>query len=127
MVDGYELSKINTNSSTSSLKSMSLPMPLGIGNQTSSSSSLLSKNQLSNIEKVNLSYRAILDRSWCPSQYITAGSYIPLDLVALLPNWYNICEQNWVLSNYRPNLLDFNGLEIAKQLTLMELTYFLFI
>lgn len=120
MVDGYELSKINTNSSTSSLKSMSLPMPLGIGNQTSSSSSLLSKNQLSNIEKVNLSYRAILDRSWCPSQYITAGSYIPLDLVALLPNWYNICEQNWVLSNYRPNLLDFNGLEIAKQLTLME-------
>ena len=120
MVDGYELSKINTNSSTSSLKSMSLPMPLGIGNQTSSSSSLLSKNQLANIEKVNLSYRAILDRSWCPSQYITTGTYIPLDLAALLPKWYNICEQNWVLSNYRPNLLDFNGLEIAKQLTLME-------
>ena len=37
-----------------------------------------------------------------------------------MPNFYIICDQSWVLSNYRPNLLDFNGLEIAKQLTLLE-------
>ncbi|ODV80109.1 ras GEF [Suhomyces tanzawaensis NRRL Y-17324] len=121
MVDGYELSKINTNTSTSSsLKSMTLPMPLGVGNQTSSSSSLLTKAQISTIEKVNLTYRAILGESWCPQKLITPKYYIPLELSNILPKWYNICEQSWVLSNYRPNLLDFNGLEIAKQLTLIE-------
>lgn len=121
MVDGYELSKINTNSSTSSsLKSMSLPMPLGVGNQTSSSSSLLSKNQVGTIEKVILTYRAILGESWCPQLYIDAKSYIPLDMTTALANWFTVCDQSWVLSNYRPNLLDFNGLEIAKQLTLIE-------
>lgn len=121
MVDGYELSKINTNSSTSSsLKSMTLPMPLGVGNQTSSSSSLLSKNQMSTIEKVILTYRAILGESWCPQLYIDAKSYIPMDMSTVLTNWFTVCDQSWVLSNYRPNLLDFNGLEIAKQLTLIE-------
>lgn len=120
MVDGYELSKINTNSSTSSLKNMTLPMPLGVGNQTSSSSSLLSKNQLVTIEKVNLTYRAILGESWCNTSYINSKTYMPLDLNYLLPRWFAVCDQSWVLSNYRPNLLDFNGLEIAKQLTIIE-------
>ncbi|CUM68532.1 uncharacterized protein PRCAT00006258001 [Priceomyces carsonii] len=121
MVDGYELSKINTNSSTSSsLKSMTLPLPLGVGNQTSSSNSLLTKNQLITIEKVNLTYRSILGTNWCPRQYLDTRSFVPLDLSKILPNWYSVCDQNWVLSNYRPNLLDFNGLEIAKQLTLIE-------
>lgn len=121
MVDGYELSKINTNSSTaSSLKSISLPMPLGVGNQTSSSNSLLSKNQISTIEKVNLTYRAILGSSWCAQKYISDKEYIPLSLNTILPNWFSIFDQSWVLSNYRPNLLDFNGLELAKQLTIIE-------
>ncbi|CAH2354345.1 hypothetical protein CLIB1423_16S00540 [[Candida] railenensis] len=122
MVDGYELSKINTNSSTqqSLASSMALPMPLGIGNQTSSSHTLLSKSQLVTIEKVNLTYRAILGGSWCNPKFIDTKMFVPLELRGILPNWYNICDQSWVLSNYRPNLLDFNGLEIAKQLTLIE-------
>ena len=121
MVDGYELSKINTNSSTSSsLKSMTLPMPLGVGNQTSSANSLLTKNQLITIENVNLTYRAILGESWCSEKFISTKEFIPLPLGIMLDNWYKICDQSWVLSNYRPNLLDFNGLEIAKQLTLVE-------
>lgn len=125
MVDGYELSKINTNTSTStSLTSMSLPMPLGVGNQTSSSHSLLSKSQLVTIEKVNLTYRAILGDSWCNPKFIDHKQFVPLELKSILPNWYNVCDQNWVLSNYRPNLLDFNGLEIAKQLTLIESSIF---
>lgn len=128
MVDGYELSKINTNSSAASgsIKSMSLslPLPLGIGNQTSSSSSLLTKGNISTIEKLILTYRAILGNGWCPNNYINPKHYIPLDLPTILPNWYTICDQSWVLSNYRPNLLDFNGLELAKQLTIIESTIF---
>lgn len=120
MVDGYELSRINTKSSTSSLKSMSLSLPLGVGNQTSSSSSLLTKNQSITIEKVNLTFRAILGDSWCPAKYINTKTFIPLSLASILSKWYNVCDQSWVLSNYRPNLLDFNGLELAKQLTLIE-------
>lgn len=125
MVDGFELSKINTNSSAaSSLKSMTLPLPLGIGNQTSSANSLLTKNQLITIEKVNLTYRAILGASWCNENLISTKEFVPLPLPLMLDNWYRICDQSWVLSNYRPNLLDFNGLEIAKQLTLVELHIF---
>ncbi|KAK6204619.1 uncharacterized protein RJT21DRAFT_117070 [Scheffersomyces amazonensis] len=125
MVDGYELSKINTNSSTtSSLKSISLPMPLGIGNQTSSSNSLLTKNQFQTIERVNNTYRQILTTSWCPQTVLDAPEYISLDLGTLLPNWFQVCDQTWVLSNYRPNLLDFNGLELAKQLTIIESSIF---
>jgi len=123
MVDGYELSKINTNSSTtSSLKSMTLPMPLGIGNQTSGANTLLSKTQLHTIEKVNMTYRAILGTNWCPEKRKEniPTTYFTIDLATLLPNWFEVCDQSWVLSNYKPNLLDFNGLEVAKQLTLIE-------
>ncbi|EGV66092.1 ras GEF [Yamadazyma tenuis ATCC 10573] len=125
MVDGYELSKINTNSSTStSLKSINLSLPLGIGNQTSSSSSLLTKANISTIEKLILTYRAIIGNGWCPNNYINPKIFIPMDIKTLIPNWYEACDQSWVLSNYRPNLLDFNGLELAKQLTLIESTIF---
>lgn len=125
MVDGYELSKINTNSSaTNSIKSMSLPMPLGVGNQTSSASSLLTRANINTIEKLILTYRAIIGESWCPETYINPKSFVALDITKLLPNWYSACDQSWVLSNYRPNLLDFNGLEIAKQLTVIESTMF---
>jgi hypothetical protein len=123
MVDGYELSKINTNSSTtSSLKSLTLPMPLGIGNQTSGANTLLSKTQLHTIEKVNMTYRAILGANWCPERrkQNIHTTYFKIDLATLLPKWFDVCDQSWVLSNYKPNLLDFNGLEIAKQLTLIE-------
>ena len=123
MIDNYELSKINSSSSTSasstnSVKSATLPMPLGA--TSASKTSLLTFSQLETIEKVNLTYRAILGNSWCSQKYINSIKYIPLDLSVLMPNFYIICDQSWVLSNYRPNLLDFNGLEIAKQLTLLE-------
>ncbi|CCE79689.1 Piso0_001773 [Millerozyma farinosa CBS 7064] len=121
MVDGYELSRINTSSSaTGTLKSMALPMPLGIGNQRPSSSSLLTKTEMSTIEKVNLTFRNIIGESWCPHTFINTKNYIPLPLSDILDRWYKVSEQSWVLSNYRPNLPDFNGLEIAKQLTLIE-------
>ena len=119
VVDGYELSKINSNSTTSSssVKSASLPMPLGAGTSTST---ILTSSQIHTIEKINLTYRAILGNSWCSQKYISSTKYIPLDLSVLMPNFFIICDQSWVLSNYRPNLLDFSGLEIARQLTLLE-------
>lgn len=120
MVDGYELSRINTNSSVaSSLKSITLPMPLGISGLTTSSS-LLTKGQVSTIESVVVTYRAILCNNWCPQAYVDTKKFISLSLLLILPKWFILCEQSWVLSNYRPNLLDFNGLELARQLTLIE-------
>lgn len=121
MVDGYELSKINTNSSVvSSIKSMTLPMPLGVNGQTSSSSSLLLKSQTNTVESVVIAYRLLLSENWCPKAYCIDKQFHSIDIKMVLPKWFVLCEQNWVLSNYRPNLLDFNGLELAKQLTLIE-------
>ncbi|RLV95382.1 Bud site selection protein 5 [Spathaspora sp. JA1] len=118
MVDGYELSRINTNSSTSS-SIASLPLPLGIGNQKSSAGSLLTRSQLHTIENLNLAFRSLLRDSWCETS-TTNKKYQPVETSVLINNWFEICDQTWVLSNYRPNLLDFNGLELAKQLTLVE-------
>lgn len=121
MVDGYQLSKINTNSSVaSSLKSMTLPMPLGISGQATSTSSLLTKAQLNTIEDLVSTYRKILGENWCTKSMLTSDRFMILSLTTILPRWYLLNEQNWILSNYRPNLLDFNGLEIAKQFTLIE-------
>lgn len=121
MVDGYELSKINTNSSvSSSLKSMTLPLPLGVSGATTATSSLLTKSQLSAIESLVTTYRKILGEHWCPTSYLATSEFVVIPTRHLLPRWYAINDQNWVLSNYRPNLLDFNGLEIAKQFTLIE-------
>lgn len=115
MVDGYELSRINTNSSVAaSLKSMSLPMPLGVGLSTNTSL-LLTKNQVSHIEGMVMTFRSILKDAWCNGRV-----YLAEPLEELLPKWASLHDQSWVLSNYRPNLLDYNGLEIAKQLTLIE-------
>lgn len=121
MVDGYELSRINTHSSiASSIKSMTLPMPLGVSGQTSSLSSLLTKGQMAAIEGVVVTFRAILAANWAPAAYSDPKNFVPLNIQKVIPKWYDLCEQNWILSNYKPNLLDFNGLEVAKQLTLIE-------
>lgn len=121
MVDGYELTKINTSSSVaSSLKSMTLPIPLGVSNHASSSTALLTKSQFNTIESVVKTYREILGENWCPVGYINSRQFITIPACDLFPKWYSLCEQSWVLTNYRPNLLDFNGLELAKQFTLIE-------
>ena len=38
----------------------------------------------------------------------------------LLPTWFKLCEEKWELDQYRPNLLDFQVLELSNQLTLIE-------
>ncbi|KAI5962619.1 BUD5 [Candida pseudojiufengensis] len=112
----FNLSRVNSNSS--SIKSL----PINNIENASKTTSLLSKNQIQTIEKIILTYRSILGESWCSQKYI--NTYKSLDLNNLLNHFTIINEQNWVLTNYRPNLLDFNGLEIAKQLTIIESTIF---
>lgn len=119
--DGFELARIHTTSSSaSSAKSLTLPMPLGVGNQTASSGPLLSKSQLLTVEKIVATYRKILQNSWADPTDKDLIKSPSSALNKLLPKWFNLCDQSWVLSNYRPNLVNFNGLEMAKQLTLVE-------
>jgi len=110
----YDLSRVNSNASNT----QSLPLPSG----ATPSNSLLTTSQTATIEKIIMTYRSILKDSWCSSKYLS--TYKPLELSNLLSHFAIVCEQNWVLSNYRPNLLDFNALEVAKQLTLIESSIF---
>ncbi|CAK9437298.1 uncharacterized protein LODBEIA_P16760 [Lodderomyces beijingensis] len=103
----------STDSDASSAKSLDIPLE-----SSSTSNSLLSRRQAETIQKIIMTYRSILGDSWCSLRYL--DTYKPLDLNNVLSHFAIICDQGWVLSNYRPNLLDFNGLEIAKQLTMIE-------
>lgn len=121
MIDGYELSKINTNSSvTSSIKSLTLPLPFGISGQTSSSSALLTKSQSATIEALVISYRRMLGQQWCPGSFIESREFQPINVDPLLLKWAELCLQKWVITEHQTKLVDFNGLELAKQLTLLE-------
>ena len=124
VVDGYELSKINTNSSTSSNKSTSLPVPTGIGLQTSLSSQLLSKSTLAAIEKQNLKFRLALGDSWAGRSHLESKKFVQMKLSTMLDRWPKICEADCEVSDFRPNLTDFSALEVAKQLTLIESAIF---
>ena len=115
--DQFDISR--SSSVSSSMKSLEVPIT---STSTSASTLLLSSKQLETIENIIMTYRTILGASWCSAKYLE--HYKPLNLQNLMPHFAIICDQSWVLSNYRPNLLDFNGLEIAKQLTIIESTIF---
>ncbi|CAN3500417.1 hypothetical protein DICA1_C04852 [Diutina catenulata] len=110
LLDGYDLARISSHSSGGS----SSPPP-------TKRSSLLSRAQMAHIEKLNLTYRTILGTAWTS---VPGPNYVPLDTSAMLASWFVICGQSWVLSSYKPTLFEFNGLEIAKQLTLIESSIF---
>lgn len=123
-VGDYDLTRVSTtSSSTSSQNSLSLPLSLDIGNETSSSA-LLTKGQIVMMEKIILTSRAILGTNWCREEYLDKNRYIPVRVGLILDNWFDVCDQSWVLANYKPILLEFNSLEIAKQLTLIESNIF---
>lgn len=121
MVDGYELSRIDTNGSNSgATQAGSLPLSLGLNGAFSPTTPLLTKGQHVAIETLVINFRKILSEHWCPQQGGDQQRFFAIPLETLLPKWFALYDQNWVLSNYRTNLLDFNGLEVAKQLTLIE-------
>ena len=119
--DGYELSRINTNSSVAnSLSLFSLGMPLGISGHSSPGSALLSKNQTASIESFVTVYRQLLGAAWCSPKYLDAREFLPVNIEPLLRVWADLCQQLWVVTEFKPRLVDFNALEVAKQLTLIE-------
>lgn len=120
MIDGYELSRINTNSSvSSSLKSLTLPMPLGISSQ-SSASALLSKSQVNSINFLVQNYRKMLGLQWDTHEDSESQEIHDIDLNLILPKWADLCHLTWNVTNHHTSLVDFNSLEVAKQFTLIE-------
>lgn len=107
LVDDYDLSRINT---SSSVRSSILPVPFS---QTSNAL-LLTRNQLNSVEKILFGFRQVLGSNWTKSN----------SLSSTIQNWYLICERSFPLTNSRPNLLDYNGLEVAKQMTIIESAIF---
>lgn len=112
MTYDYDLTHSNTNSSSSSIQSVTLPF-IETPNEST-------KNQISTIEKLDLTYRAVIGNKWCQNNYINDKHYIPLELGQILPNWCDLCDESWVLTSYRPNLLDFKPAELSRQLTIIE-------
>lgn len=118
-IDGHELSRISSNSSiASSLKSMT--MGLSLSGLAPTSGTLLTKAQQATVESTVLNFRQVLGEAWCPRQFLEMQSYGVVPLKMLLPTWFKLCEEKWELDQYRPNLLDFQVLELSNQLTLIE-------
>lgn len=119
IVEDNELSRISSSSSiSSSLKSMTLGLSLsGLG---TSAGTLLTKTQQATVETTVAKFRQVLGDAWCPRHFIEARSFATMPLKSMLPTWFNLCEEKWALDQYRPNLLDFQVLELSNQLTLIE-------
>ncbi|ODQ80384.1 hypothetical protein BABINDRAFT_171300 [Babjeviella inositovora NRRL Y-12698] len=111
MVDGYELGASS---------SSSVAIPLGVTSAVTTTAPLVTPAQVAAVEKINMGFRTILGKKWCPEKLLTARVYVPVDLDLMITNWYRNCYETWVLTNYRTHLLDFNALELAKQLTIIE-------
>ncbi|ODV59016.1 Ras-GEF domain-containing protein, partial [Ascoidea rubescens DSM 1968] len=97
---------------------------------TSHISSLLNRNQLSSIEKAIMQFRVAFGKTWNPDFIKTSSSissnpipYYPIDIKQLLDSWYNICEIKKLevsLNSKNISLLNFNCMELSKQLTIIE-------
>lgn len=113
------LSRISSNSSmASSLKSMT--MGLSLSGPNLNSGSLLTRTQQMTVETTVMKFRQVLGDAWCPLHYIETTAFAPMPIRSMLPVWFNLCEEKWELDLYRPNLMDFQVLELSNQLTLIE-------
>lgn len=114
LVDQYELAKIHLNLLTElhqKNEMIALPQLL-----------LLLKQAVAQVEHYVMQYRKILGESW--TSLPALEPYQPIEPHHMLALWYALCQQAGELPLYRPQLLEFNGLEIAKQLTILELYIF---
>lgn len=119
-IETYELEKIDNESDASKSSSrMSLSLSLNIELKNSNANStLLTSQQLSMIKMVILSYRRMLGGHW--HNNITENQFEPLDTKTLIDSWWKASQESWKILNEDLTLLNYNGLEIAKQLTLIE-------
>lgn len=118
-IETYDLEKIENDPSTSDGSRVSLNLSLNIELKNSSSNTtLLTKQQQSMINMVIMSYRRMLGTHWYKKH--VENQFEPLDTKTLIESWWNASQESWKILNDDLTLLNFNGLEIAKQLTLIE-------
>ncbi|QPG75620.1 hypothetical protein FOA43_002977 [Brettanomyces nanus] len=105
-------------------KSLNLGMHLELSDGTSSSV-LLTSQQMELMKTVVISYRRMLGDHWTGDAEESGKSpdtfsFTPLDTSSLIESWWRTSQESWKCLNQSLILLNFNGLELAKQLTLIE-------
>lgn len=114
-IELYDLEKIDPDETIDeSQKNSALSLNIELKN---SNSSLLSKQQLNMITLIIMSYRRMLGVHWVKS---STTDFEPIDTKTLIDSWWSASQESWKILNDDLSLLNFNGLEIAKQLTLIE-------
>ena len=118
-IEIFELEKVDTSAPLNANSRASVSLSLNIELRNSNSNSvLLTKQQLSMMKMVIMSYRRMLGRHWYKN-YVE-NTFEPLDSKTLIESWWGASQESWKILNDDLTLLNFNGLEIAKQLTLIE-------
>ncbi|KAG0676897.1 hypothetical protein C6P42_001067 [Pichia californica] len=116
-IETYKLEEVDGAASQDVRSSISLNLNLELKN-SNSNSILLTKQQISMIRKVVISYRKMLGSHW--TSKFKELEFNPLDTKSMIDSWWNTSKESWKILNEDLTLLNFNGLEIAKQLTLIE-------
>ncbi|KAH3661168.1 hypothetical protein OGAPHI_006575 [Ogataea philodendri] len=114
-IDTYDLERMDT---VGNRQSINLGLAIDLKN-TGSNVLLLDDRQLDSIKKVILSYRNMLRDHWQRNKMVL-DRFVPLDTQTLLDSWWRTAQESWKILNQDLALLNFNGLEIAKQLTMIE-------
>lgn len=117
-VETYDLEKIDEAPiENNSRLSLSLNLNIELKN-SGSNSVLLTPQQISMIRMIIMSYRRMLGTHWYKKHI--ENQFEPLDTKTLIDSWWSASQESWKILNDDLTLLNFNGLEIAKQLTLIE-------
>ncbi|ODV84396.1 hypothetical protein CANARDRAFT_8749 [[Candida] arabinofermentans NRRL YB-2248] len=115
-IETYGLEKVETSNSLTASRNSSI----GDHQNPGSNSLLLTPGHIETIEKIIISYRNMLQEHWIRNQTIQTNHFVPMDTISLLDSWWKTSQETWKIVNQDLALLNFNGLEIAKQLTLIE-------
>lgn len=117
-IDTYELKEVENQKAESNIRaSLNLNLDIELKN-SNSNSILLTKQQISMIRMVVMSYRRMLGTHWNLKH--KENQFEPMDTQTLVESWWGASQESWKILNDDLTLLNFNGLEIAKQLTLIE-------
>lgn len=115
-IETYGLEKIDDGETFDFRSSKTYNLNLELKN-SDSLSTLVTPKQMSVISTIVLSYRKMLGSHWIKSNGLGTS---PVDTKTLINLWWGTSQETWKIKNDDLSLLNFNGLEIAKQLTLIE-------
>lgn len=117
-IETYELRELENPKAESNIRaSVNINLDIELRN-SNSDSILLTKQQISMIRMVVMSYRRMLGTHW--NLQHKENQLEPMDTQTLIESWWSASQESWKILNDDLTLLNFNGLEIAKQLTLIE-------